>query len=43
MAATSLSLCLDTVCLAHRDAIGGEQHPPHLHFMIREDYTGSAV
>jgi hypothetical protein len=31
MDALSFSLCVDTASLAHRDAIRGERHPPHLH------------
>jgi hypothetical protein len=30
MDALSFNLCFDTTSLAHRDAVGGERHPPHL-------------
>src|SRR5690606_8171329 len=30
MDALSYSLCFDTTSLAHRDAVRGERHPPHL-------------
>jgi hypothetical protein len=32
--ALSFSLCFDTASLAHRDAVRGERHPPHLFMNI---------
>jgi len=32
--ALSYSLCFDTTSLAHRDAVRGERHPPHLSWLV---------
>jgi len=41
MDALSFNLCFDTTSMAHRDAVRGERHPPHL--CIRPAPTAASI